>query len=1702
MIRTISLVLLLLISATGYCQKSSSAQALFELGKADTLRHDDEKAAIHFLEAAKTELKESQPDYDFASEAYINAAEVYLASKKYQLANDCYYEALPIARKASKGVYVFTILKDLGTLYEESRINSTAFNFPKGKKEETVQAHFSIITAPQKGENGKYQIRFAAGSNDGVYEGAVGNINALYDPLIKDRQYAYLGSIVVTKVYPNYSIGEAELTRQDDDFYKVKEKDLIYVPIRFAQVGKASLFLDIALLNIRFVDNYKKWLAHPRTLMFYNSPDLEKDVFAYMKNQIYQIYEMLHSDSTPAYHKISTTGRFQGKSMMDVMRDTKENDIASFLGYLRTYPRKYVGGTWSISEVYATWVLGDAPTGSQEVLDSLKAYINNKTLFDRYLANNLSDIKGGYFDVWMLDEEDLAKSKDYKAAYEINDVLEKVARATGSDYLLGNALFDHAFILGEEDKDSVSIDYYKNSRTAFEKAKDSGMVAKCVNNIALAYDYIQHFDEGQKFWDEAFKLKQETVKRDTSESSKLDLARSGYGSGENRYKQSKYNEAIEKYKITVSIVATNSLLSAKKLLAGVYSKLGKSYEKMGDYKNASDYYNLENTIRKALGDEQAMADALDNSAYLLSLLGKYREAYDIYNQAYSLHLKTNHKNDAGYSMSSIGQTLWSLGKYDSAIIAHNQAIKLREEADNKKGQAYSWKKLGALYKESGQPQKSLESYNKALALYKDIDDKESYASLLEDFASNYKTLKDYANSLKYYSEALEIYKELKMKTNIGNGYYNLSTVYYDDKRYEESAKMIDSSIVIQKEINDQSDLLYSYLHKGFIEQFFYSDNKKALLLMQDALKIAIATTSKNNIAFSNSAIGHLYSNMSMYDSALVYYNLSLSDYKKLEDKKNEAQQLINLGFYYSELAEYAKARSYFEEAIKIAEKTENKSQKADCLSGISQIEYLSGEFAKAIRINEEVYKLWKLEKNPWGIATYYISLGNILNIQSEFGESVKNYEKADSIYKELRIENLRATTINNIGTIYFYQGNYDKSIQQFNEALKLLEKTNEDKRFISLVKGNIGEAYGEQKKYTEAEKWLNESIALARSIHNKKQMYETDMILGRLKNSTKDYKAAFGYFQEAYDLIKESGERPAMIQLEADWGKYFYYIKDLDNAIKHLQNCIDLSKAIGSRTYVWKAYATLAEIKNEQNNTKDAITQLEEAIKVVEELKLRITGGEEAKKIFANDESVVDLYQKMARYLKKLGRNDEALAYIEKSNIENLKLRFKNEGDISDSSQQNSNKLAKEKKSEISQYVQQTAQELSKPSDQQNKEKIARLEKMTTVAEADYQTFIVDLAKKYPNRTDLQQINVREFKSERKHIPADVAMLSYLITPNELSVFIVMRDSLIIKDIPIDKALFERKIKSFHTLSSNPATHTGTAKRGVGDDEVRDEKEQTLDELSQELYNILIAPAKDAIAGKKRIAIIPSGLLCYVPFHSLSTKSASGEVKYFGEEKQIFYVNKITTVTNGRNELMTEFKILAVGNPDKSLKNAETEVKNLQQMFPTALIYTGSDATKLKVLASQGSFNILHLATHGILDYSNPEESYLLFASDKIHNDDGRLKISDIGRMDNLDRYKMVTLSACETAVVQNLVEGWPISTASAFIEAGVPTVIATLWKVDDKATGILVEKFYENLKTMDKVTALQKAQEYVRGQKEYSDPYYWAPFQLVGLWQ
>jgi CHAT domain-containing protein len=148
---------------------------------------------------------------------------------------------------------------------------------------------------------------------------------------------------------------------------------------------------------------------------------------------------------------------------------------------------------------------------------------------------------------------------------------------------------------------------------------------------------------------------------------------------------------------------------------------------------------------------------------------------------------------------------------------------------------------------------------------------------------------------------------------------------------------------------------------------------------------------------------------------------------------------------------------------------------------------------------------------------------------------------------------------------------------------------------------------------------------------------------------------------------------------------------------------------------------------------------------------------------------------------------------------------------------------------------------------------------------------------------------------------------------------------------------------------------------------------------------------------------------------------------------------------------------------------------------------------------------IIHLGAHGVFDLQRPLDSYIqLFATGA--DDNGRLAVSEVYGLD-LKHADLVVLSACETQVNQLVnPDDRPAVTAGddlvgltrAFFVAGTPTVVATLWQVDDAASALLMERFYTHLRQgLNKAEALRRAQQETRA--EFPNPKDWAGFVLVG---
>jgi CHAT domain-containing protein len=149
-------------------------------------------------------------------------------------------------------------------------------------------------------------------------------------------------------------------------------------------------------------------------------------------------------------------------------------------------------------------------------------------------------------------------------------------------------------------------------------------------------------------------------------------------------------------------------------------------------------------------------------------------------------------------------------------------------------------------------------------------------------------------------------------------------------------------------------------------------------------------------------------------------------------------------------------------------------------------------------------------------------------------------------------------------------------------------------------------------------------------------------------------------------------------------------------------------------------------------------------------------------------------------------------------------------------------------------------------------------------------------------------------------------------------------------------------------------------------------------------------------------------------------------------------------------------------------------------------------------------YRIVHFATHGLLNDKHPELSGVVLSmfDEKGAPQDGFLRLHDIYNL-NL-RADLVVLSACSTGLGKEVRGEGLLGLARGFMHAGAQRVLASLWKVDDEATGELMDKFYRHMlsENVTPAASLRRAQLEMRRQSRWSAPFYWAGFVLQGEWQ
>jgi tetratricopeptide (TPR) repeat protein len=252
----------------------------------------------------------------------------------------------------------------------------------------------------------------------------------------------------------------------------------------------------------------------------------------------------------------------------------------------------------------------------------------------------------------------------------------------------------------------------------------------------------------------------------------------------------------------------------------------------------------------------------------------------------------------------------------------------------------------------------------------------------------------------------------------------------------------------------------------------------------------------------------------------------------------------------------------------------------------------------------------------------------------------------------------------------------------------------------------------------------------------------------------------------------------------------------------------------------------------------------------------------------------------------------------------------------------------------------------------------------------------------------------------------------------------------------------------------------------------------------RELYRQLIEPLTSRI-DKRVLIIVPHQRLHYVPFHALY----DGE-KYIVDSHEVVYAASASVLKICRDRPVQKAdEDLVLGVPDEWTPHIHEEIDALRGLLPKARVFVGSEAREDKLREFGPGAGKLHIAAHGVFRPDNP-----MFSSLRLG--DSWLNLFDIFNLQL--GAELTTLSACETGMSAVWEGDELLGLARGFLYAGTPSLVVSLWTVNDRSTAQLMERLYRGLQQdLSKATALREA--IVEVKERFPHPYYWAPFVLMG---
>lgn len=1014
-------------------------------------------------------------------------------------------------------------------------------------------------------------------------------------------------------------------------------------------------------------------------------------------------------------------------------------------------------------------------------------------------------------------------------------------------------------------------------------------------------------------------------------------------------------------------------------------------------------------------------------------------------------------------------------------------------------------------------------------------------------AQQYEANEKNDSALIYYSKAIDAYKKNLSWSAIAKAQVKKANILKNLRRVDEALLLLRStdSLCKIKGINDIA-LKGEAKHIQGAIALMKGDPKSAIPLFNASLeyKIKAYGNSDTNSSVTYNNLGLSYLAIEKFDLATKNIEMAI---KTIEKKKKGKLVLLakyreNLGIIANQMGDYQLASTYFKEALRL-----KKSGNADTLNlagsyanlGSLHINYSNYDSALiALTKAEELYNL--VNKSDYtDLDAVYNMKGNIFSVKYDYEKALAYYNKTLLLLKKKNPNHPKISEVlMNIGHIYFIKEEFSKALEFYKQSLILDQNSPSDYKSYR----NLARCYAEMKMPKEADENFKKSIKQAVALFGNTSF---ELALGytyyaRFLSQEKKNKEAFLYLNKALDInTKLFGQKNRDVAntyirlgfLEFDIKNYSISLQYIQKAIVSLvadfnsTNPFEDLKGLPTNPDIylmealWKKADLMYQLYEEKKDVKYLYSSLynyQLLSRVANTVRSNINSDESnflvsahSKNAFAGAfKTTFALYRATGdkKYLL------EGFRFAERSKSAVLLAELRDNDDkIHTDIDPKLRGDEKELRNSIANYKKLIYEEQKKARPSQQKldlwrDKVFELEKkQELLAETIRQKYPEYYKIKYGDGTLEPSVIQKSLKEE--------TILEYALTDNVLYTFLLSKDTLLVnvdtatKELESDVRAYVENIRS-GPLSDPEGSFT------------------TFTQLSYKLYTKLIKPFESEIRTKK-LVIIPDGILGYLPFETLIRKPAEGEMPDYAKLDYLIksfiprYSYLATMLHTKLNEQKKPTRTLGAFAPVysnskpiqtgiltsnseplilKDIPGSQQEVKAISDIFSGVDIYRGDMATERIFKEKAGQYAILHLAMHTLVDEENPMFSKMVFTNVKDNDEDNLLNTYEIYNIPL--NAQLAVLSSCNTGN-GTLIKGEGIvSLARGFVYTGIPTVIMTLWEVEDESgTGIMAD-FYKRFKDhipVDEALRESKLNYLNSADKLRSHPYFWSAYVSIG---